>query len=450
MPKVSDYYLYQRGKKGLWYFGYRVDGKEIKVATRTTDKKAAEEQAKKARVEALKVSEDGFAAATASAEDCFRVFRQRFLKGRDPKVLRQHDVFADRFTRFFGKLPLASITTYRAEDWRDWLVQQETSCKHWGTQRPLSAKYINEHLIWLGAVCRYHKLTNPVASIKRVRRTKDQKIASAVKFYSDDEVESLNKAAEGTVFRLPYLLMLHLGCRPAELKFLKNSPEHFDRNSQTVYLIDKRQRVRGLELTGDFQQCWDWFMEWIAGRKVKRGAFLFPQGKSWLLKGWHRLQIKAWLTPSYTHSLRHNFVRNAFHRLGWDLSKISMWCGHESDICYSVYAKIFVQSPTAKNRKITLKPKDGLPRTDIHVVEKGIIVWEALLTPESYIRFQHEIRQTPELRESIRYNAMQELDGYKHQDFRSAEAETVTISLKEYKALVERAGQGEFKGAEAA
>lgn len=124
---VSDYWLFQRKKGGSWYYGLRIDGRKIHKSTKTKDKKKAERIARREYAKAKRLQgSKGFDAETATAKECFEVFKQRRLKNRNEKDRINHDNYAKRFREFFGggEITLSEISTFQIEDWRDWLVTQ--------------------------------------------------------------------------------------------------------------------------------------------------------------------------------------------------------------------------------------------------------------------------------------------------------------------------------------
>lgn len=336
MKRISETYLFLRG--GKWYFGLRVDGKQIKLSTKTADRSEAERIAAAYRLQLM----GEMSLKHGKITECASVYRERFLRDRPINALRQHDAMLKRLLEFLGRdVPLSSITSYKAEDWRDWLTKQTTSCARWTNQKPLSRKYINEHLTWLGSMCKYHGLTSPVAGIKKVKKSKEESRNETIIFWDKATMAALLKAVEGTTFEIPYRLLLGLGCRPAELLSLRNDATSFDVEQKVIRLLDKRGRTRGLQLAGPFSEMWKLLRQWIDEQQVEPGAYLFPQYENWLMFHWRRLLNKVGLPHCMTHQLRHQFVQEQF-LAGQSLEWISKWCGHRTSMAYERYSRLMV------------------------------------------------------------------------------------------------------------
>lgn len=341
----SDPHLFLRGK--IWYYDFSIKGERFKGTTKLTDRDEALDMARKAKVDAFRGLAGGdFDPQTALASECFRIYRDRRMKKRTEHARKVMDSWAKRFHDRFGDVPLAGLTTFQIEDFRDWLLEQKTVSKRWKKQKTLSPKTANEILVWLSSVFKYLKIENPVVGIERPKKSKQEVLEDTIRFYTNEDMKNILKSAEGTVFRLPLRILLNTGCRPAELRYLSNTPQQIDRENQTLLFIDKRSRARGIQLIGQpFEEAWDALIEWIDLHNIKKGEKVFPQGKGWFLRRWHTVLSRAKMPKCRTHQIRHQFVKMAFYDLGWDLTTISKWCGHSTDVCYGRYSNLLIQAP---------------------------------------------------------------------------------------------------------
>ena len=90
--QISDYYLFKRGKSEVYYYGFRVDGKEIQKSCKTTDERKADAAAAKAWSEARRTGrQGGFNPLLSKASECFAVYKERRMKDRSEKDQRVHD-----------------------------------------------------------------------------------------------------------------------------------------------------------------------------------------------------------------------------------------------------------------------------------------------------------------------------------------------------------------------
>ncbi len=356
---------------------------------------------------------------TALASECFNIYRQRKMKNRPAKARRLMDSWAKRFYTHFGNPPLSSVTTFQVEDFRDWLLTQETVSVNWDNQKILSPKTVKEILVWLSAVFRYLKIENPVVGVERPKSPKHKVFEDMVRFYDEEEMQKISKAAEDTVFRLPLQILLYTGCRPAELRSLSNNSEQIILEKKTLVFIDKRGRQRGIELKEEpFNRAWKSLIEWIRIHDIKKGEKVFPQGKNWFSRRWHTVLKRAGLPKTRTHQIRHQFVKMTFYDLGCDLTSISKWCGHSTDVCYKTYSNLFIQAPKG-NKKA--KPKIST------------------LSPKARDTLKKKIRENPIQRDLYRAEAkmgMYDEDAGKPV---AHEGETVTISKSDYEDLLHRA-----------
>ena len=424
---MTDPYLYHRSGE-VWYYAF-VHGKQrYKGSTGKTNKTEALQIAREIKIATLS-GQDEFNPETAFASELFKLYRQRRMSKRPEKAKKLADVWADRFKEFFGDVPLSTITTFKCEDFRDWLLEQETRCKKWDKQKKLSAKTVSEILVWLSSVYKYFKIQNPVVSIERPKKNKEQTLDETIQFYSDKELEKIINASKNTVFELPLLVLLYSGCRPAELRFLSNTKKEIDRKKKIVYFIDKRKRVRGIQLTGEpFDKAWDALMRWIEVNNIEEGEKLFPQGSQWFKRSWHRILAKAEMPLCRTHQLRHQFTKMLYYDYGYELSEISKFGGYSTDTVYRVYSNILVQRPKTKeeakkNAVVSPRPKGWYYRK---------------LKPEARELLSKLINATPALREAYRLHARLGVHEFKEFGPIADEQETVTINKSDYETLLSR------------
>lgn len=429
---ISDFFVFQRGS--IWWYGWRKDGQLRRWSAKTESKKEAEKKAAEAHAKALHeaaLAHHG-AHSNSPASVCFALYRQRKLKDKSLKNQRLHDNFVRRFAEFFpSDPPLASLSKFQVEDFRDHLKKCVNYCavdegeNRWKNPKCLSVKTVREILVWLRAVCRYSEVVpNPVEGVSAPKEDKEKVFKKAVRFYSTDEEKRIFRAAEQTVFELPLKVLWHTGLRPAELKYMKNDPEHIDRKRQIITVIDKKSEVRSLDLGNNAytRVAWDALLAWIEKRNLEQGNFLFPQSPNWFSRRWRTVLGRAGLPYVMLHQVRHQFVRHCFHQLGWDLTTISQWCGHSTDMCYQTYSKVLIQSPKSKASK-----GGGAEK------KKPVV-----LSPERKKRLEREVDDNPLYRENLRYMAEAEA-----QEAQERSAKTVTISREEYEellALVKKGG----------
>ena len=349
MARQAPRMIFLRGK--IWYYQFKSKGIRYTGSTGETD-----------RVKAMKVYEEAYAKAQfqskrakpvkidpqlTPASKMFELYLSRKMATRTRTAVASVRSAFDRFLDFFGDVALANLDTFQFEDFREALKQQTTNVKQWDAQKPLARKTINGMLSSIGSVYKYFSLTNPLAGVERVQETKAQVLDQAAMFWTDEQVQKLLKASERYVFEHPLKFLLFTGCRPAELRYLHNNSHHIDSEKNIVRFVDKRKRVRGIRLVdkAELIQAWDSLQTWIKKNKIAPDAPLFPYNENWFKRRFETCTKAAGLPNVICHQLRHQFVKTAFYTWGWDLTLISKWVGHKTNMAYETYSSLLIQKP---------------------------------------------------------------------------------------------------------
>lgn len=204
--------LFQRGKKGIWWYEFVVHGRRYRESTGTTSERLAEKIERK-RHRDLEAAAGGIEVTEQAKPVLFSVAAKDWLALKEPmvatKTYAMYSADVDRLKPHFGALLVTDITD---RDVADYITARR--------QKKIAEKSIRNELGTLRGILRKHKRWEVIKENVRLPKGRED-VGQAL---SEDEEERLLKACAASTSRsllVVVTLALNTGMRHDEMRLLR-------------------------------------------------------------------------------------------------------------------------------------------------------------------------------------------------------------------------------------
>lgn len=306
-------------KRGVWWIGYRLNGKRRRESVGASHSLAKEVLAKRLAEAAERKHFPGRSANAA----LFTVVAEKFWKLHGQHLRSRSwrytlDIFIDRFgSRKIGQISVAEIQAF----------YNEIASRG----RPGSPSTANRHLTLLSSVFGKAKSwgdfygDNPCAAVRRQREANHR-----LRYLSQNEIDRLMRAAHP---RLQPVLACAImtGMRKGEL--LQLAWESVDLERQVIFILkSKSGRPREIPIAGLLKVI-------LAGLGPRTNGSVFDLPDIMLRRYFDRALKDAKIEAFRFHDLRHTFASHFLMRTG-DLPTLQRLLGHSTPILTLRYAHL--------------------------------------------------------------------------------------------------------------
>lgn len=281
------------------------------------------------------------------------------------------------------------LTRADCEHLRDWLLAEAPrNEKHprGGRTHGLSKKSTKEILDFLSGFFRFAELPNPVAKVRRPKRTHEE-IQDAQAFFTHDELQRMIDvcAEKHTAFLNGLLVFIHTGCRLDEIQKLR--PEDMNPKYRTIRVVGKGRKPRILPLIGEREAAWDALINQMRTAPRDDG-YIFPQCETWARNSCMRLSKSAFdgAVKIHPHKFRHTLVTHAITEWGWRIDAVADWIGDSVLVTLNTYRHLLPKNPTGGYALSAPKPLQTVTNKNPARESRtllGLVVGVAGLEPET-------------------------------------------------------------------
>ncbi len=204
--------LYRRKRSRYWWISYTVEGVQKFELTKTTSKDLARRILKKREGEiALGLFKVGWPGERITFGQLTEEFRRSHTSTLSAKSQRNHQLFSNNLTAFFGEHCLTEISQKMVEDYRDSRRRQPTKCN---SRRIVKGASVNRELEYLRcmlqfALDRKYIPDNPASRVKHF----DERRERPIKRMLNAEEEQKILAAAPPYLRIGIILLVQTGGR---------------------------------------------------------------------------------------------------------------------------------------------------------------------------------------------------------------------------------------------
>lgn len=308
--------VYKRGKKGMFYMNFTVNGVRVFRSTGKFTKKEArivEAMERKKLMEEGSLSQKEKAARMKLSEAIEQVFEERWKYNKDGRKSQRN---AERIVEFIGDLPISKID----ED-EVWLLIKKLE------STGIEPATVNRYLASLKTVLRHHKQQWDHIKLKKEKNGRIRILAS-------EEVSNIVELLRGAVEngKLPYYLeladlvevLVDSGMRLSEALRLEYKDVDFSSNLISIW-INKGDKPRSIPMTSRVRNI---LLERQADNPIK--VFDIEIGECERAWKWVREQMNMKADDEFVlHALRHTCASRLVNA-GIDLYVVKEWLGHSS------------------------------------------------------------------------------------------------------------------------
>lgn len=308
--------VYKRGKKGMFYMNFTVNGVRVFKSTGKFTKREAkqvEAMEKKKLMEEGSLSPREKAARMKLSEAIEKVYDEKWKNTKDGRKSQRN---AERVIEYIGDIPIGKID----DEMVRMLVKKLEATG-------IKAATVNRYLASLKTVLRHHKQQWDHIKLKKEKNGRIRILAS-------EEVSNVVELLRGAVEngKLPYYLeladlvevLVDSGMRLSEALRLEYKDVDFSSNLISIW-INKGEKPRSIPMTSRVRNI---LLERQADNPIK--VFDIEIGECERAWKWVREQMKMKADDEFVlHALRHTCASRLVNA-GIDLYVVKEWLGHSS------------------------------------------------------------------------------------------------------------------------
>lgn len=316
--------VYKRGKKGVFYMNFSVNGKRVFKSTGTYTKREARQVEALERQRILdeeKLSPQERGAKTMLQDAAEQVYENKWKYGKDAK---RSYARACNLVKLVGNIPIGDID----EDTTSKLIKTLD-------KQGAASSTVNRYLATLKLILRYKKQDTDYIKLRKERKGRIDTISPD----EEQQILDLLRNTEHTIRRHYYPevadlveVLVDTGLRLQEALDMAYQSIDFNSNLITIW-INKGDRPRSIPMTARVKSI-------LEARRINNPERPFTLKQHQAQNAWRWVREEVGLPQTAVlHSLRHTCASRLVNR-GIDLYVVKSWLGHSTIQVTEKYAHL--------------------------------------------------------------------------------------------------------------
>ena len=334
--------LFKRKKSGLWQMCLFVNGKRVRMSTKTTNKKIAQKIYDKIKGQ---IAEGTFKLESPTPVLGFDQMVDEFLEkhSKVEKASYERDMYIGKnLKKYFKSTPLDQIKPYNIKCWRQWRSKHTTNRGTLVSKATLNRELAFMKTMFNMAVEWNYLAENPAIKLKQLRGEKKR-----MRFLNSEEVKSL--IHHSSDYLKPIVITaISTGMRRGEILDLKW--EHVDLEHRFLRIVKSKNNDSRDVPINEF--LYNTLMKLEKSRKLGQYVFCKEDGsrRKCIKEAFNKASRDAGLGDLWFHDLRHTYASLTASG-GCDIITLKNLLGHKTLAMTQRYAH-FIPDKHEKTKQI--------------------------------------------------------------------------------------------------